>query len=251
MSKRDDIDLLYRRSNTLAAACKFLFLGNCIFSLIATICSGQIKVVFTYLQVVGALTYVAIKCVDDGLYWYGAERARRKNSIQVAFNIPLAELETEGYYNNTLTPSFTKYALNAFESNYFSKFIAGKMLIKSALKALVSVVVLFATGWLVSNGDILLIISQAVFSAYVVENTVLLTMYKAKMDNLYDEAYSSFVTVGIKNKKQKVWLLSYAVEYEAIKAHYKVRLDSAIFNKYNDELSKKWDLLQKKIVVEQ
>ena len=125
------------------------------------------------------------------------------------------------------------------------------MLIKSALKALVSVVVLFATGWLVSNGDILLIISQAVFSAYVVENTVLLTMYKAKMDNLYDEAYSSFVTVGIKNKKQKVWLLSYAVEYEAIKAHYKVRLDSAIFNKYNDELSKKWDRLQKKIVVEQ
>lgn len=250
MSKRDDVDLLYKRSNMLAAVCKYLFWGNCILSIVAAICSGQMKVVLTYLQIIGAIIYVVIKGVDDGLFWYSAEMARRKNSIQVAFDVPLSELETVGYYNNTFAPSIEKYALNAFESNYFSKFIAGKMLVKSALMALISVVALLVTGWLVASGDILLIISQAVFSAYVVEDTILLTIYKLKMDNLYEEAFSSFVTVGIKNEKQKVWLLSYAIEYEAIKAHYKVRLDSAIFNKYNDELSKKWDLIQQKVVLQ-
>lgn len=251
MSKRDDVDLLYKRSNTLAAVCKYLFWGNFVFSMVAAICSGQIKVVLMYLQIIGALMYVAVKGVDDGLFWYNAEMARRKNSIQVAFNVPLAELETEGYYNNALAPSFGKYALNAFESNYFSSFVAGKMLVKSALMTLVSVVALFVTGWLVSNGDFLLIISQAVFSAYVVEDTVSLAIYKLKLDNLYTEAYSSFITIGIRDENQKVWLLAYAVEYEVIKAHYKVRLDSTIFNEYNDELSKKWNLIQQKIVVQQ
>lgn len=251
MSKRDDVDLLYGRSKTMTALCKYLFWGNSLISLTATMCSGQIKVALTYMQIIGALLYVTFKSVDDGLLWYNAETARRKNSIQVAFNVPLAELETEGYYNNGLAPSIAKYALNTFEANYYSKFIAGKMLVKSTIMALVSVVVLIVTGWLVSNGDVLLIITQAVFSAYVIEDAVMLTIYKLKMDNLFDEAYSALVTIGIRNEKQKVWLLSYAVEYEAIKAHYKVRLDSTVFKEYNHEMSKKWDAIQQKIVVQQ
>ena len=238
MSKRDDVDLLYSRSKTMTALCKYLFWGNSFISLTATMCSGQIKVALTYMQIIGALLYVTFKSVDDGLLWYNAETARRKNSIQ-------------GYYNNGLAPSIAKYALNTFEANYYSKFIAGKMLVKSTIMALVSVVVLIVTGWLVSNGDVLLIITQAVFSAYVIEDAVMLTIYKLKMDNLFDEAYSALVTIGIRDEKQKVWLLSYAVEYEAIKAHYKVRLDSTVFKEYNHEMSKKWDAIQQKIVVQQ
>ena len=36
------------------------------------------------------------------------------------------------------------------------------------------------------------------------------------------------------------WFLAYIMEYEAVKAHYKVRLDSKVFNKCNTELSQKW-----------
>lgn len=42
-------------------------------------------------------------------------------------------------------------------------------------------------------------------------------------------------------------MLSYVVEYEAVKAHYKIRLDSTLFNKYNPELSKKWEAIETKI----
>lgn len=250
MSKRDDVDLLYSRSKTMAALCKYLFWGNCIIALTATICSGQLNAVLTYIQIIGALLYLILKSLDDGLFWYHAEMARRKNSIQVAFNVSLSELETEGYYNNHVEPSVVKYALNTFEGNYFSKFIAGKMLGKSAFMSLVSIIVLIVTGWFISSGDILLAMTQAIFSAYVIEDTLMLTIYKLKMDNLYDEAYSTLVTIGVKDEKQMVWLLAYAVEYEAIKAHYKVRLDSTIFNTYNDELSQKWDAIQQKIVIQ-
>ena len=250
MSKRDDVDLLYSRSKTMTAVSKYLFWGNSVIALAAAICSGQIKVVLTYVQIIGALLYVIFKSVDDGLFWYNAEMARRKNSIQVAFNVSLAELETEGYYNNGLSPSIAKYALNAFESNFYSAFTAGKMLAKGAFMALVSIVALIVTGWIVSNGDVLLIIAQAVFSAYVIEDAVMLAIYKLKMDKLYDEAYSAFVTIGVKDEKQKAWLLSYTVEYEAVKAHYKVRLDSKVFHKHNDDLAKKWDVIQQKIVVQ-
>lgn len=250
MSKRDDVDLLYSRSKTMAALCKYLFWGNCIIALTATICSGQLNAVLTYIQIIGALLYVILKSLDDGLFWYHAEMARRKNSIQVAFNVSLSELETEGYYNNHVEPSVVKYALNTFEGNYFSKFIAGKMLGKSAFLSLVSIIVLIVTGWFISSGDILLAMTQAIFSAYVIEDTLMLTIYKLKMDKLYDEAYSTLVTIGVKDEKQMVWLLAYAVEYEAIKAHYRVRLDSTIFNTYNDELSQKWDAIQQKIVIQ-
>lgn len=250
MSKRDDVDLLYSRSKTMAALCKYLFWGNCVVALATTICGGQLKTALTYVQIIGALLYVILKSLDDGLFWYSAEAARRKNSVQVAFNVSLSELETEEYYNNNVEPSVLKYALNTFESNYFSKFIAGKMLVKSAFMSLVSIIVLIVTGWFVSSGDILLAITQAIFSAYVIEDTLMLTIYKLKMDILYDEAYSILISIGVKDEKQMVWLLAYAVEYEAIKAHYKVRLDSTIFNTYNDELSQKWDDIRRKIVVQ-
>lgn len=249
MSKRDDVNMLYNCSKEMEKYCKYLFWGNCIISLVSTTCTGQLKNILILGQIIGSFLFVVFKSIDDGAFWYNAEMARRKNSIQLAFNLPLSELETDGYYNNSIKPSITKYAVNTFESNFFSKFIAGKMLMKSTLKALLSIVILIITSWIISDGDILLIITQTVFSAYVIEDTIMLAIYKLKMDKLYDEAFSEFITIGIKDKKQKIWLLSYAIEYEAVKAHYKVRLDSNLFSTYNPELSRKWDTIQQKISV--
>lgn len=67
------------------------------------------------------------------------------------------------------------------------------------------------------------------------------------MDKLYDEAFTELVTLGRESKKSEIWMLSYVVEYEAVKAHYKIRLDSTLFNKYNPELSKKWEAIETKI----
>lgn len=93
---------------------------------------------------------------------------------------------------------------------------------------------------------VVLVITQAVFSTYIIEETIMLVLYKTKLEKLYSLIYAEFITVGIKKKTQQNLLLSYAVEYEAIKAHYKVRISTDLFKRYNDCLSRKWDDIKSK-----
>ena len=69
------------------------------------------------------------------------------------------------------------------------------------------------------------------------------------MDKLYNLFYTEFVTVGVSKQKQQYLLLSHVIEYEAVKAHYKVRLESNWFNKHNEQLSRKWEEIKTKIVI--
>lgn len=247
MSNRDDINDLYKYSKCLGKWCSILFWFNVIISLGMVLLNSNIRNFFVLIQIIGGVLYIILKSIDDGVFWYNAESARRKNNIQKAFGIIFSEMETNGYYNNSLKPSIAKYAVNTLESNFFSKYLAGKMLIKSTLKSILAVVMLVIVGWFASNQDVLLIIVQVVFSVYIIEDTVMLSIYKIKMDKLYDEAFIELVAIGRKSKKQEIWMLSYVVEYEAVKAHYKVRLDSTLFNKCNLELSKKWEFIEMKI----
>lgn len=250
MSRRDDLTKLYKPSQRLGVFCQTVFWVNCAFSVINIFANGLFLNLISALQIASALTFVIGSLIDDDLFWYNAESERRKNSIQNAFGIRFSEFETEGFYNNTISPSILKYAMNSFESIYFSKFIAGKMLIKSAIKSFVSVILLISVGWIIADGGILLAISQAVFSAYVIEDSVLLAVYTSRLKKLYDEMYSTMITTGIHCRQQIVLLLLFCVEYESIKAHYKVRLDSKVFSKYNPELSEKWDKIATKVIVD-
>lgn len=241
MSRRDDVNKLYKPSLKLGEVCKVLFWANCVLSVVSLFVAGVFFDALSIFQIASALAFVAVSLADDGLFWYNAEKERRKNNLQNAFAIRFSDLETDGYYNNSISPSMIKYALNTFESNYFSKFIASKMLIKSAVKTLIAIVLLISVGWVIGDGSILLIASQAVFSAYIFEDTVLLAIYTGRLEKIYAIAYSELVTIGVSRKQQVVLLLYYCIEYESIKAHYKVRLDSKIFQKYNHELSEKWE----------
>ena len=217
MSKRDDINVLYVPSQKLEVFCKIIFWINCILTVVNMCLSGLLLKISTVLQIALAITFFAVSLIDDGLYWYNAESERRKNSLQTAFGIRFSELETDGYYNNEISPSILKYAVNTFESNYFSKFIASKMLLRSAIKSLIAVIVLISVGWVIEDGSILLVMSQAIFSAYIVEDTVLLAIYAARLNKLYDNAYSMLITSGIQKYQQMPILLLYCVEYESIK----------------------------------
>ena len=80
-------------------------------------------------------------------------------------------------------------------------------------------------------------------------DAVAMIIYEIRIRQLYKNAYTQFVSVGITKYEQLVWVLSYVVEYESIKAHYKIRLDEKIFNRLNPMLSKEWDELKKKIII--
>jgi len=240
MSKRDDVNALYQKSLRIEKWCKLLFWANALLALSACFFTDKILEYLVVAQIVVAFIYVIAKLVDDGVFWYNAERAGRNNNIETAFGISLSEYKRDGYYNNELAPSIVKYAVNTFESNYFTCCVAKKMITNSSVKTLIAVTVLLVTLFLVGNREVLLVMSQAVFSVYVIEETVMMIIYATRMKKLFDEALSMLITVGISNERQEIWLLSYVVEYEAVKAHYKIRLDSRLFEKMNNELSIKW-----------
>ena len=247
MSRRDDINILYRPSKILGKAGVFLFCTNIVVSLIAVYVSGDVVSYITTALVVIAFLYMVLSIIDDGIFWYRAESARRKNSVQAAYRIRLDKYETEGYYNNNIDDPELSYAVNQFESIFFTKEICEKMLLGAVVKIVVAVVVLIISCRLIANDDVLLVVAQTVFSTVVIEDSIRLLLFAQRIKSLYDEAYHEFITVGVSKESQLVWLKYFCIEYESLKAHYRVRLSESIFGKENFRLSEEWKALSKQI----
>ena len=249
MVRRDDINKLYKPSKTLEKVCTGLFIADITISLIAACAGDNVISYLTIALVIIAFLYMTLSVIDDSVLWFQAESARRKNSIQVAFNVRLDRYETQGYYNNNVSDPDLSYAVNQFESAFFTKEISGRMLLGAIVKLLVAIVVLIITCRFVANDDILLIVAQAAFSAVAIEDAIRLIIFTQRIKVLFEEAYHEFITIGISKESQKVWLKYFCVEYESIKAHYQIRLNESTFNKLNQQLSKEWKALSEQIKV--
>lgn len=251
MSKRDDINRLYEASGIITKITNYLFWLNIGVAAISLISLNVTNDILNIIQISFSGLFIVLSVLNDCYLWYEAESARRKNNIQNAFNIKFQEFTTIGYYNNSISPSLLKYAVNTFESNYFSKIIAQKTMSKELTKIMLSLLVLLISIRYIANGDLLLIISQIVFSSYFIWDAIMLLVYTIKLSHLYNKAYENLITVGIKDKNQLIWLMYYIVEYECIKSYFKIKLDSKIFRKLNSSLSKEWDKIQKSIFIQE
>lgn len=249
MSRRDDINKLYQPSKTLEKVCTSLFVADIAISLIAICVGDDVISYLTIALVIIAFLYMALSVIDDGIIWFQAENVRRKNSIQVAFNVRLDKYETQEYYNNNVAEPDISYATNLFESAFFTKEISRKMLFGAVVKSLVAVMVLIITCRFVANDDVLLIVAQTTFSAAVIEDAIRLIIFTQRIKALFEEAYHELITVGISMASQRVWLKYFCIEYESIKAHYRIRLSESIFHKLNPQLSEEWNILSEQIKI--
>ena len=77
----------------------------------------------------------------------------------------------------------------------------------------------------------------------------LLIIFTQRIKTLYEEGYHELITVGISTTAQRVWLKFFCVEYESIKAHYRIRLSESLFNKLNPQLSETWEKLSSQIKI--
>ena len=250
MSKRDDVSKLYRLSGFFSKTSTGLFFLNTATAVIALCCPGYIDGILVEVQVFFALAYVLISVIDDSFFWFNAEAGRRKNCIEDAFSIELSENKTEGYYNNTVAPSVLRYALDNYESAYCSYSTSRKMLPKAIIKTVVAMIIFLISWRAIKNGDAILLVSQTLFSSVFVLDTIMLGFYVFRVGKICDCFYTLLISDGGSiTAARETLLLSYSVEYEAIKAFYKIRLDEKIFFKDRHDLSKRWDELIKKIVV--
>lgn len=251
MKRRDDVNKLYNYSNVIQSIMKCMFICNLISSLVACMLKNTtIITVAVITQIIVSIIYVVLGLVDDNFFWYSAEKARRQTSIENGMGIEVTEYKTKKYYNNSLSASSMKFSINAFESILFSKTTAEKMILKEFIKAVVAVVIFICTCIVYKNYSVMLIICQTVFSSYFIEEFITLIMYKLKLEKLYEDFYKELITIGIHDESQKLLLLAYAIEYETIKSHYKVRLSENEFYKHNEDTSSKWEKIYKKIKYE-
>lgn len=251
MARRDDVNQLYMWSSRIERIMKWIFWINVIGSVASCIFKRDNVVdILFIIQILVSILYVMLSILDDNFFWYNAERVRRQNDIENGFGIDITEYKTEEYYNNNLPNNVTKFSVNAFESIMFSKTTAGRMIWREGIRTIIAVIVFICTCLGYKGYDIVLIISQTVFSTYFIEEFVTLVVYKSRLEKLYDAFYKELITIGVKNEEQRNLLLAYSIEYETIKAHYKVRLSEKEFWKHNVETSLKWEQVLKKIKID-
>lgn len=206
---RDDITHLYSASEVLEKF-KSVFLYLNIVSAIAAVIfidRETVSKICLFGQAISSVLFIALSIIDDLYCWFDAESARRKNSIENAFNVSLGELQTDGFYSNEFEPSIERYGANEFESIFYTKSIVGSMRARVAIRAVCVITILVVSCMGIQDKNTVLIVFQSALSIRFVEDLVTILRYYQRVDSLYSSMYEMFVTTGISTKEQKVCIL--------------------------------------------
>ena len=96
MSRRDEVNGLYKQSQALNSICHVLFWVNVGLSMLALLPLVTMTNAIVSVQILVSALYIILKIIDDGCLWYNAEAARRKNNLQVALDLNLSLCIYEG-----------------------------------------------------------------------------------------------------------------------------------------------------------
>lgn len=245
MSEVYEADQLYERSRKVERVCAGLFWANCALTALV-FWPNAMQPIIVYGQIATAALHVVLGLVNDCALWFDAESTNRKHLIEDAFGIDITNRRSEGYYNNRFAKSVERYVANAFESSYFTMSVSEAMIPASAGKAIVACLLFLLLILLQPTEISLSDATQAVFSAYLVEDAVLLMSFHSKVKYIYERFYETLVSTRATGDDLPL-LVANVQEYECVKAHFKVRLDSKLFNKMNSELSERWSAIERRI----
>ena len=174
-----------------------------------------------------------------------AEKKRRKQLISNALGTPLTQEKTELYYNNDFSPSILRLGANIMENCLFSREIATKMLLPIRWTVglyFVVWIVLFAIRQ--SNLDILLWITQLVFSSAIIMRWLQLELLRSRHDQNFENLYSYFLNGQHESAKSTAIILDAFATYESTKSAAGIMLSSKVFQKINPKLTLKWQQLR-------
>ncbi len=110
------------------------------------------------------------------------KRERRKSLLKESFNINTTLRKTNKYYNNNEKPSIKKLGLNCYESAFFTKKVVDKMIFSYAIKISVFIIIYIILMIKSINIELLLVITQTLFSAEVLFYFIKLCYYKFQLD---------------------------------------------------------------------
>jgi len=248
---KDDIKELFAKTNLINNICTWIFWINVGMALASCYLeSHPYEYDVTTLQIILLVSYIGATTLNNKWLLYNAEAARRRNAVENAFQIYMSEKSVIGYYNNQISHPFQKYAVNLFESCFFSKNIVSKMRNKAVVKLFGVLIFCICAFRNIHDSRAIMLVIEVAFSAVVFSDLISILFYFDKLTKIYDNMYEHMITIKTSYDEQNVFLLYDIVEYEAVKAHYNVLLDEKIYNKYNDLLSKEWNHILEQITFE-
>ncbi len=174
------------------------------------------------------------------------KRKEEKSLLKESFNINTTLRKTNKYYNNNEKPSIKKLGLNCYESAFFTKKVVDKMIFSYAIKISVFIIIYIILMIKSINIELLLVITQTLFSAVVLFYFIKLCYYKFQLDKICKEFQDIFFIRGLSNDNANVLLLNITMDYECLKSFCKIASSSKIFFKNNKEWSEEWTNLLKK-----
>lgn len=177
-----------------------------------------------------------------------AERVRRKQLLADAFGAALTPEKTVGYYNNAFPPSHQRLAANVMENAFFGKETTRLMLPSVRMKTGAYLLFWLAClGFRHSSMDLVLWISQLVFSVDIVAYWLSLEVLRARHERVYEDLYQHFLhSHGEATPIGSASVLDSFATYEASKSVAGVLMDSGIFFRENGKLSARWkDICQR------
>jgi len=108
MSKRDDVSRYYDSNAAVQKVVTYSFIVNIVGSIFTLFSSGTFFHFIILLQFIASFINILFSWLTNFIFFPAAERARRKTLIDNAFDLDTTIDETDGYYNNDLSPSFEK-----------------------------------------------------------------------------------------------------------------------------------------------
>ena len=241
MTLRDDSKPLYDLAGKFDLFATILFVVNTAAAVIAILYPQFLAEGIFSTQLISAICYVIVLFVTDSWLWFEAEKSRRLDCFSNGFGVDLSERKTDGYYNNPLPSSIQRYAANNFENTFYSRNTAKKMLPGAIIKIVLVLIVFVLSLRHLEKEDMMLLIAQTCFSAAFFSDQIMVIIFYFRVSSVYDRFYSAFVTDSNADTPQFcAKVLSYSIEYEAIKASCKVRLSTKIFERDGKDLDVKW-----------
>ena len=197
--------------------------------------------------IVLGLTFFVLAMANRFYFIPRAERRRRRQLLSDAFRTSLSHDRTTLYYNNEFPPSLQRLAASTMENALFSKEIAGEMLGAKRL-----VIGGYLLVWLVAftlrhaDLNLLIWITQVVFSAELVAGWISLEVLRARHEATYEELHRHFLhAVGDRSASAIATVLEAFASYEVTKAATGVQLSSKVFARLNPGLTARWETIRK------
>ena len=209
----------------------------------------SIQNIFSAIFIVSVVAHFSVSQLSRFHLVPRSECKRRQQMLSDAFGTPISHDKTSLYYNNDYSPSLMRLGANIMENSLFSKEIAANMLVKSRIiTGIYFIVWVFFFALRHDNINVLVWVTQLVFSSAIVVKWLNLEILRSRHENTYDQLHSHFLhEIGGDSQKAIATVLDSFASYEAAKAASGTLLSSKVFYKLNPSLTQKWSQIRSEL----